>query len=429
MAKEDFLQFIWKHEIFCRRKIRTTCGKILEILRPGEQNFHSGPDFFNARIRVDQLVWAGNVEIHLNASDWFKHGHHEDPAYDNVILHVVRNFDCEIWNSYGRRILSTILEFPGHLGSRYESLRANDSWLPCNQHIRKISSLLMQHWFTRLHSERLSQKSDRISRILTQQRLGREEALYRAMGSGYGLPINSLPFEMMTSGIPLQLLIELRDNLFDMEAILFGQSGFLHFGSVRGPYANNLLGRYREKVRFIPGKPVPQYLWKFLRLRPASFPTLRISQFASLIHHRFPMTDALLSFSSITELEQLLRVQASQYWDTHYVFGKCSPPLVKHLGRQSILTLIINVIVPFLNALGKTEQRKSAGDRAVEILSELEAESNHIIEKWSKFGIKPQNAFESQALIQLHNAYCKQKRCLDCQIGAVIIESAIHEEQ
>jgi hypothetical protein len=422
MANEEFLQFIWKHELFNRRKMQTTCGKSLEIYSPGEHNFHAGPDFFNARIRVDQLVWAGNVEIHSNASDWLRHGHQKDPSYDNVILHVVGSFDSEIWNSCGRRILATVLEYPEYIISRYKMLRAHNNWLPCHEFIRKVSSLKMQHWITCLQSERLQMKTGRISRILMHRDLDREETLFRAMASGYGLPINSLPFEMMTSGIPLQLLFDLRDSLLDLEAVLFGRSGFLHPEMIRGTYVTNLMERFSRRAKSLNRNSVPRHLWKFLRLRPASFPTLRISQFASLIQLRYPLTDSLLSFSSLTEIEQLLRVKASHYWDTHYVFGKCSPPSVKYMGHQAILTLIINVIVPFLNALGKKEHRISAVPKAKEILSEMEAESNRIIKNWINFGMKPRNAFESQAYIQLYNGYCKQKRCLDCLIGAGFIE-------
>lgn len=428
MVKEEFLQFIWKHGFFLRKKMRTACGRSLEILNPGEHNFHSGPDFFNAMIRLGKLVWAGNVEIHLHASDWIKHGHHLDPAYDNVILHVVKRFDGDIWNSRGRRIHTLIIDFPCHLTTQFETVLNDENWLPCYMHIERVPSIRLQQWFRSLQTERLQQKTGRISRILKQPGMDREETIYRAMASGYGLPINNLPFEMVSSGIPLQLLLELRDRLPELEALLFGQSGFLHPGLIHEPYAINLMELYNERVVSIPGKPLPQHLWKFLRLRPASFPTLRLSQFASLIQLHFPITDSLLSITSINEFEQLLRVRASEYWETHYLFGKCSPPSVKYMGHQSILTLIINVIVPFLYTLGKTEHSTGVIRRANEILSELEAESNHIIKKWAKFGIKPRNALESQALIQLHNNYCKQKRCLDCQIGADYIKSAIHEK-
>ncbi len=406
----------------------TTGGKSLEVLDPGLENFHAGPDFFNARIRMGQLIWAGNVEIHMHSSDWIKHGHHKDPAYDNVILHVVKEFEGNVWNSQGRIIPSLILDFQGDFLYRYNSLRSDEYWLPCNMYIRSVPAAQMQHWLLQLQAERFSNKTDRISLILSEPGMSREETFYRAIASGFGLPINSLPFEMVSSGIPLQVLMDSVENLPVLEALLFGQSGFLHPGTNQETYVANLWQLFCEKAKFIPGKPVPRYLWKFLRLRPASFPTLKLSQFASLVHLRFPITNSVLSASSIVEIEQIFRVRASEYWDTHYVFGKSSHSKVKYIGQHSILTLIINAIVPFLYVLGKTEQNENIIHMATDIFSEVKAESNHIIKKWANFGIKPGNANESQALIQLHNDYCKQKRCLHCQIGAGFIQSAIHEE-
>jgi len=428
MANEEFLQFIWKHGFFLRKRMRTVCGRSLEILKPGEHNFHAGPDFFNASIRMGQLIWAGNVEIHLQASHWIKHGHHLDPAYDNVILHVVKEFDGDIWNSRGRRIHTLVIDFPTHFTTQYETLWSDKSWLPCYMYIGSVPSVQLQQWLRLLQAERLQQKTGRISSILKQRGMDWDETFYRVLASGYGLPINSLPFEMVSSRIPLQLLMEIRDSIPELEALLFGQSGFLHPGLVQGPYATKLMELYSQMAASLPGKSIPRHLWKFLRLRPSSFPTLRLSQFASLIQLHFPITNHLLEATSLVEIEQILRVSASKYWETHYVFGKCSPPLVKYMGHQSILTLIINVIVPFLQTMGKTGHSTNAIQRAHDILSELEAESNHIIKKWAKFGIKPRDALESQALIQLHNDYCKQKRCFDCQIGASLIKSAIHEK-
>lgn len=428
MVKEEILQFAWKHGIFLQHNLNSTCGKRLHILRPGEQNIHAGPDFFNARIRIEGLLWAGNVEIHLNASDWKKHGHHEDPAYDNVILHVVHVFDDIATNSKGRPILTLKIDLSEKLSARYRALQENGEWLSCSSFIGNFPLMRLKYWLIQLQKERFQHKSDRIYRLLLSKKWDREETLYMSLASGYGLPINSLPFEMVTSGISLQLLVDLRDNLPDLEAILFGQSGFLVPGRTSGPYEKDLQGRYLELQSSVRNEPVPIHLWKFLRLRPASFPTLRLSQFASLAQLRFPMAEALLSTDDMTEMEQLLVVRASEYWNTHYLFGKCSPETVKQTGRQFILTLIINSIIPYLQVMGRMDGDHRAISKTVAILSCLDAEYNHIIKKWINFGIKPSNAFESQALIHLHNAYCKQKRCLDCQIGTGFLEAVFHEK-
>ncbi len=429
MFKEDFLQFIWKLGLFRSGHLKTSRGETIEVLEPGEQNFHAGPDFFNARIRMGPLEWAGNVEVHMLASDWIKHGHHLDPAYDNVILHVVGSMDCDTLNSKGRPIQTLALDFHEGTISRYESLQSAQNWLPCNLDFAKIPAPLVQGWFRQLQRERLMLKSGRIATLMEQHGMRQEESFYLAMAHGFGLPINTLPFELLSSLAPMQLLAEHRDNIPVLEAILYGQSGFLHAGMIQGPYSSGLMELYRERRASLKGKSLERHLWKFLRLRPVSFPTIRISQFASLIHHHFPLADSLLSFTTISEIEQFLRVRTSEYWDTHYVFGKCSPYSEKFMGHQSILTMIINVIVPFLHASGKGPGRSGRVHHARKILFELEAETNQILKNWINFGIRPVNAFESQALIQLYNGYCKQKRCLDCQIGAYIIESGFHEEQ
>ena len=430
MAGEDIIQFIWKHRLYKGTFLHTTCGQELRVIHQGEQNFHAGPDFFNARIRLGHMIWAGNVEVHQRASDWYKHGHHIDPAYNNVILHVVGEYDSDICNSLGRRIHTLVPDYPASLTQRYKALKINEDWLPCGSYIKDFPTPRLKQWLNRLQVQRTLQKSQRFDALYPSiKKKKKEEAVYLALASGFGLPLNSLPFELLSKGIPFQVLTNFRDNLSDLEALLFGHSGLLYQARNLGPYPSSLWERYNELRHFLPGNPVPHHLWKFLRLRPASFPTLRISQFAFTLHHRIPLLETILSAASLAELEQLLRAGASEYWDTHYLFGKCSPPCPKHLGQHSVATLIINVIIPFLYALDRIERGRKYGSMADEIFSQLRAESNQVIFNWGRYGIRAANAMESQALLQLFNVYCKQKRCLNCQIGIGILEAAIHEKK
>lgn len=428
MAAEHFIQFIWKHRLYSGNPLKTTCGQNLEILHPGEKNVHAGPDFFNARIRLEKIIWVGNVEVHQRASDWYRHRHHLDPAYNNVILHVVGTYDTDITNSLGRRIQTVCPGYNQNLIRRYNVLRKSEIWLPCGEYIKDIPHQQITHWLGSLQRERVAQKCHHMEQILNGPLTNRGEALYLALASGYGLPVNRMPFELLGKGVPYRSIMDHRDALPDLEAMLFGHSGMLSSAKDLGPYPSSLWNRYSELKEIFREKPIPGHLWRFLRLRPASFPTLRISQFASLNHKRIPLEKSLLNVNSITEMEQLLRTGASEYWTTHYLFGKCSPPFPKYPGEQFIATLIINVLVPFLFALEKNERRSDTGIRAVEILLQLKAESNQIIKNWGTFGIKADSAMESQALIQLYNVYCKQKRCQDCKIGAEIIKAAIHEK-
>jgi len=429
MAAESFIQFIWKHRLYHGKSLNTTCGQNLEIVNPGEQNFHAGPDFFNARIRLGQMLWAGNVEIHSRASDWYKHGHHLDPAYNNVILHVVGEYDTDVTNSLGRRIQTVVPDYHEPLIRRYKGLKRNENWLPCSGYIKAIPIRKLNLWLSSLVAERIVQKGLRMEKLLCDSTPNLDEALYMALAPGYGIPVNILPFELLTKGVPFSVLIDYRDNLSDLEAILFGHSGLLSPARPLGPYPNSLWNRYRELNALCIEKPVPRHMWKFLRLRPPSFPTLRISQFASLIHHRFPLAERILGTTSMAEMEQIFRTGASEYWTTHYLFGKSSPPKPKFPGEQFIATLIMNVIIPFLHALDKMEKGSIAGIQACEFLFQMKAESNQLIKNWARSGIRAKNAMESQALLQLYNVYCKQKRCLECQIGTSLMEAAIDEKK
>lgn len=428
MATEYFIQFIWKHRLFFGKQLKTTCGLDLEIIDQGEQNIHSGPDFFNARIKMEQILWAGNIEVHRRASDWYRHGHHMDPAYNNVILHVVGVYDTDVTNSQGRRIQTLVAEFHPNLVQRYDVLKKSEGWLPCTGYLGDVPKQKMTRWLGSLYAERVVQKCHRIEQILGSKVRIRDDTLYLALASGYGLPVNTLPFELLAKGVPFQCLRNHFDSITDLEAMLFGHSGILATARHKGPYPASLWNRYLELKEQFHEKPVPGHLWRYLRLRPASFPTLRIAQFASLLHNRLPFTECLLGTTSMTELEQLFRTGASEYWDTHYLFGRSSPLLPKFPGEQFIATLIVNVIVPFLIVLEKNEKRSGMGVRAREILLQLKAESNKIIKNWSNFGVRPGSAIESQALLQLYNVYCKQKNCLDCEIGAELIKAAINEK-
>ncbi|MEN8155396.1 MAG: DUF2851 family protein [Bacteroidota bacterium] len=422
MSREALLQYIWKNRIMDRHPLVTTCGKQLTILSAGDQNVDAGPDFFNAKITIGTITWSGNVEVHNRASDWDRHGHHLDPAYDNVILHVVAKEERSVFNSHGRKIQTLVFEYPLPLFNVYRTLQLEESWLPCHSYIHQTPKTVIRHWLTILQGERLRQKTLITEHLIDRHGLSWDASLYRILASGFGLPINSLPFEMTTAATPYELLLRYRDNPDDLEAILFGRAGFLQRQSGSGPYRSGLCRRYREYAANLPGEDVSRHLWKFLRLRPASFPTLRIAQFASLVHLRFPLLDPILESTSVTPVEQLFRVRASEYWNTHYMFDKCSPESPKYPGHQFIRTLMINAVVPFLFAMGRRKNHIRAIDLGTSLIQEMEAESNQIIKRWSEFGITPEGAFESQALIHLHNVYCKQKRCLDCLIGRDFIK-------
>ena len=422
MIREEFLYFIWEHRFYRKDQLRTTCGKSLDIIHHGTRNIHAGPDYVHARIRAGSLLWAGNVEIHSCSGDWKKHGHHLDPAYNNVILHVVNRFRGDVLNAAGCRVYTCIISFPVQIYHLYDKLVGCDHWLPCQNQIRKVPDPIRKSWLFQLSRKRLEEKSGYSFRALKEGRLSREETFYRAMAAGFGIPNNSLPFLLLSSRIPHPLLTEKRDSLEDLEALLFGHSGLLE--GIRSPsaYSERLLETYRKLSTKLSTRPLAAHLWHFHRLRPAAFPTVRIALFAALLHHRIPMEQTLLHSSSIAELEQMLRVKASAFWDTHHLFEKNVAPAPKYLGAQSVQILIINSIVPYMQALGRADMSKSYIDRAENLLLQVDAESNHIIKNWIKFGVKPRNARETQGLIQLHHQFCSQKACLHCIFGVYVLD-------
>ncbi len=429
MIKEDILQFIWRTGSFRQSGLKTTCGKEIRILSPGMQNINAGPDFFNAKIRIGNTLWAGNVEVHLNSSDWEKHGHHLNGAYNNVILHVVTHEDTDTFTCRGRKVETLKLDIPDSLLPFFKELQTNETWLACQDHIHLVSDRQLKGWLTRLQGERLYRKCKQISNLHTSNKLDWEKTLITVMAAAMGMPLNTLPFELTIKAIPGDILFQKRDSLSDIEAVLFGQAGFLNKAQLSGPYDQDLYRRFTLERKKIPIKPIEQHMWKFLRLRPASFPTVRISQFASLLHCRMPMLESLLNIRSLTEAEQLLRMESSTYWNNHYLFGKCSPESKKALGKHSIQTMIINGLIPFLFSYGRAMNHLPAISLGNQMLQKTESESNQIIKNWANFGIVPSGAFESQALIHLHKEYCKKKRCLDCQLGADFIQKASNETQ
>lgn len=427
MLQEKLLHYVWKNGLFSGKTFRIREGVELEILLPGEENPHAGPDFFNARLRLGRLIWAGNVEIHRSASDWNKHGHHLDPAYDNVILHVIQYEDAIIRNSQGRLIHAFVVEPTDSLLERVRELRKKERWIPCCNYVGMVPEHVLKPWLHTLYSERLELKTAYLSTLLERCGGDRERALYLAMAAGFGLPVNNLPFEILAAGVPFPLLLEIKGNLNNLEALLFGHSGLLHLAENEDLYIHSLRQRYNLLKKEIPVKQMSAYLWKFLRIRPAAFPTIRLSQFASLIHSHFPMEADSLRTKSISDIERSLKVSASAYWNTHYTFGKSAPFSVKRLGQLGISQMLINVILPYIHLLHRLECKNRSPSPVQDIIHKLNAELNYITKNWSKFGLNPGNAAESQAMIQLYTGYCLKKGCSECQIGRELFRTNGHE--
>lgn len=419
---EEFLHFIWQFGLFEREGLKTISGEEIEIINMGQLNSDAGPDFFNARIRVNGMEWAGNIEIHLRASDWKKHKHHLDSAYNNVILHVVEKADSVIKNEMGVVIPTMVLKYDHKLLNNYLHLYGSKNNIPCEKKIAKIDNIVLNLFIPSLAIERLEKKTIEIQEKLNSSEKNWEEVFYRILAQNFGFKVNGLPFTMLAESIPLKVFAKQKNNLLQIESILFGQAGLLPKKSEH-PYVKSLIAEYtflKTKYNLVP---LSKGIWKYLRVRPTNFPSVRIAQFAALIHQSSALFSKIIEIENTDSIVNLFSVSASSYWNTHYDFEKPSPDEPKRLGKDSIYTIIINTIVQFVFLYGKEKNKPDLCERALFLLEQIPAEKNKIIRAWSKVGINARNALESQALLQLYNYYCQPKKCLRCELGTRIIKS------
>jgi hypothetical protein len=379
---EEFLQYIWENKLFFTKNLSITTNEPLEIINVGKRNFDSGPDFFNAKIKIGETTWAGNIEIHKKSSDWQTHNHNKDKAYDNVILHVVETADQDVLRTNGEIIPTLLLNYPEHLRTNYQQLLYAKTWIPCENQFHKINPVELQLGFNRLMIERLENKTIEIQNRLLQNNNDWNETFYQMLARMFGFKVNAVPFELLAKSLPLSVLAKHKSSLFQLEALLFGNSGLLNEQLLGDDYFLDLRKEYSFLYKKYGLKPIESHLWKFMRLRPVNFPTLRISQLAGLIYHSHGLFSKITEIEDINELRKLFRVKTSEYWNAHYNFNKPSKITAqKELGETSANTLIINVVIPFLFVFGEKQNKTHLKNRALEFLEQLPPEKNSIIAK------------------------------------------------
>ncbi|MCR5130323.1 MAG: DUF2851 family protein [Prevotella sp.] len=425
--KEALLHYVWKHRLLPVGDLMTTDGQLVEVVDPGLHNRNAGPDFFNAKVKVGGTLWVGNVEIHNSSSDWYQHGHDRDAAYDNVVLHVCAVIDRDdILTASGRRLPQVKISVPPVVLDHYEQLIHTDKYPPCYQIIPSLSPLLVHSWMSALQTERLEQKTEAISRRVALCDGSWEAAYFTTLARNFGFGINGDAFEQWALSIPLSAVGHHRDDLFQVEAIFMGQAGLLSPDSLLERYRENAMAegyftRLRNEYLYLQHKfslkPIDHHLWRFLRLRPQNFPYIRISQLAQLYFGCRASLSQIVECKSVKEFLEVLDTQATEYWQTHYVFGAESTRSSKRLSAASRKLIIINTVVPVLFAYGRHKRDDRLCDRAFDLLEELQAEKNHITQMWQECGLSVTTAGDSQALIQLKNEYCDRKDCLRCRIG------------
>jgi hypothetical protein len=425
---EAFLHYLWQFQYFDKYELQTTSGDPIQIFNPGIRNSNAGPDFQNARMKIGGIEWIGSAEIHIQASGWMEHKHDRDPAYDNVILHIVWHNDVPIRRSDGS--LLPTLELARRVDQKfffdYQRLVNSPEEIPCAQFMPQVKDIVRLSMMDKVVLERLETKSQRVIDILQKNRYDWEETCFQILARSFGYKINAEPFQQLARLLPYKVLRKHSDKLLHVEALLFGQAGFLEDDFEEDYY--KLLRREHNLLRqkySLSERRLSKVQWKFLRLRPANFPTIRLAEFAALIFYRPLLFSTILETTTYRELENVFTVKQSEFWNDHYTFSKSAREQVSGIGVSTVGTIIINAVAPLLVAYGKSKGEQQYVDRAVAILEQTPGEVNAIVSQWKRLGVRSKTAFDSQALLELQNSYCSKRRCLDCKIGVSLVSGRL----
>lgn len=419
---ERLLQYVWKYKMFPASSLTTTSGQHVSILDTGVQNTDAGPDFFNAKIIIDDKEWAGNVEVHLHASDWIKHGHDKDRRYDSVILHVVSNPDMAIRRTNGEIIPQLLLTVPLHIQANYTYLLERERDIACFDQIALLDPFHLIQWQTALLSERLERKTNDIFTLLQHYMGDWNEVFYITLCRNFGFGVNSNAFELLAKSLPLKYLQKHRNNIMQVEALLFGQAGMLDEVN-KDAYYKALQHEYLFLKHKFSLQPMDEILYRNLRIRPANFPHLKVAQLAALWSKYDTFFSEVLDVSNNPErLLALFRIQPSPYWEKHYNFNTLSVNKQAMIGSSALNILLINTVVPMLFAYGTRNKLPEYTERALQIIESLPPEVNSIVTSFRQAGMPVRHAGDSQALIQLKRVYCENKKCLYCRIGFKLLQ-------
>jgi hypothetical protein len=417
---EKFLHFIWKHQLFEKKDLQTTDQDLFEIKYVGKHNDDAGPDFLEAKIIIAGTLWAGHVEIHLSSSDYLRHKHQLDAAYQNVILHVVYEDDLpKSALPFPTFVLKGLI--PLHFIRNHEQLLSSKDWIACGKSICQVPSITWQHTYARLITERLERKTRAIEKVVIDNQYDWEETFYQLLCRCFGMKVNADVFFELSKKVPLKLIAKHRLSLLQIEALLLGTAGLLQL-IVEDAYIIQLQNQYAHLKHLYQLTPLNASQWKFSRMRPANFPTIKIAQLAALLHQRSLLFSRITQKSDWNMLRPLFDTKASEYWTQHYQCDVLSVKKEKHLSAATQDLILINTIVPILFSYSFYTDDESMRMYALQLLEHANAENNKTIRQWNKSGIKIQNALQSQALLELKNEYCESLQCEKCLIGMKVIQ-------
>jgi hypothetical protein len=415
---ETLLHYVWKHKLYASSPFVTQEGHALEIIDPGTYNTHAGADFFNAKIKLDNRIWVGNVEIHTHSSDWYKHKHEKDKAYNPVILHVVEHPDIEeVRTESGRAIPQWVMKIPENIKENYHFLLNTDEAIPCLSRINEIDGIYLTDWKNALLTERLEKKTQSLFQLLDACYDDWNEVFYICLSRNFGFGINNDAFERLAKSLPLKYILKHQDSGKQVEALFLGQAGLLDKDSIDDDYYRSL----REEYQFLKTKyklqALESHIFKSLRIRPGNFPHIKIVQLAGFVRKKPDLFSSVLTTVPLKDLIALFTTEIDDYWLTHYHFEKSSVKKPKQLGLSAIHILLINTVVPILFAYGKKKNQELFVERALDLLEAIKPENNFIVTAFTRAGITATHAGDTQALIQLKREYCEQKKCMYCRIG------------
>ena len=409
--KEEFIYYLWENRLLSK-DLLTVDGEAVYVISVGTRNYDSGPDFLDARIRIGKTLWVGHVEIHVNASDWFRHGHHNDDAYKNVVLHVVYCNDTE-------RLAIPTVEIKGKFDEgvyeKYNGFLKSRRWIACEKLIAGIQQFTWLSWLERIVVERLEAEVKDVFSKLAANNYDWEETLYQRIMRYCGLKVNNEAFERLARLLPLRILRKHIDNPLQVEAMFFGCAGFLE-----REFTESYPVLLQREFKILKSKfnlsVMPMAYWKFLRLRPPNFPTIRLAQMASIVCKYDNMFSKLQIVKDLDSVRNLFNVEVNEYWDTHFQFEKPSSEKKKKLGDTAVDVMIINAVVPVLFSYGIYRDDQELKDRSLGFLNVMEPEDNVIIRKFEELGVNVRNAQQTQALLHLYGNYCKKRNCLKCRV-------------
>ncbi len=422
--KEDLLHYLWQHKLFYTANLKTANGNPLDIISVGDANVNSGPDFFNAQLRIDNQLWAGNVEIHVKSSDWYAHHHEEDSNYDNVILHVVWQHDVEVFTK-DNTVIPTLelqqLVSKDLLNTYHKLFSKQQKWINCEKDIAVVDDFVIDNWKERLYFERLEQKAFLIEELLSTTYNNWEAVLFQLLAKNFGLKVNANAFFEMAQQLDFTIVRKESKKQFNLESLFFGQLGMLKSDS-ESIYFNQLKKEYVFQQKKYKLPKVDRSKVEYFRLRPPNFPTIRISQLASLYHFQQNLFSKLMQLKTVDAFYKFLSISTSEFWQAHYTFEKESVKRNKKLTKSFIDLLLINTIIP-LKFVYLTQHDKFNQAEFMKLIQQLKPEKNSVINHFSDLKMNSKNAFDSQALLQLKRNYCEKQKCLQCAIGNFLLKS------